>query len=459
MNKQKMWISILASTLCVSAIAGCSSEPASKTTKGETSKNEKVELSFSFWGSPEEKDSYTQLFENFTKIHPNITIKPIFIPDDYNTKLNAMASSNQLPDVAKIQIGQVFPWAKSKKFVDLAPIHNSNQIGKKLDYVGARDSSGKVIGYSQNNEIITLYYNKDIFDEAKVPYPPDSADKAWTWDDFVKTAKLLTKDRSGKHPGDAGFDPNSIETYGVNMTLNYNNLQPFLYSNGGGIVSPKDGTFLLNKPESIEAIQAIGDLANKHNVMPKPSQSSTVPAADTALLTKRVAMVIDGQWSLQVLAKTMNDKGLKLGMGVLPKFKQPVTVNTGSVIEILQTENTKKHMAEAQEFYKFIMDPENSFQLIETGLAMPNEEKWFKEPELIKKWVENKYHPKEYKTAVVDYGLNNVVQLSGYFWEDDTKAQTIIMPPLDQVWLGKKSAQEVVNNDIVPKLKQEITLK
>lgn len=455
MNKLNRLASMTAIASMFGLVIGCSGAGPANAPKAS---GEKVELSFSFWGGPEEKDSYYKLFDNYTKENPHVTIKPMYIPDDYNTKLNALASSNSLPDIAKIQVGTVHNWAKAKKFIDIMPVHDNLKISKKLDYVGARDASGKILGYAQNNEIITFYYNKEIFDAEKVPYPPESADKAWTWDEFIQTAKKLTKDRNGKHPDEAGFDPNNIETFGFNMTRNYTNIQPFLYSNGGGIVSPKDGKFVLDKQESIEALQLIADLANKHNVMPKPSQSSTVPATDTALLTKRVAMVVDGQWSLQVLAKVMNEKGLKLGMAVLPKLKEPVTVNTGSLVEIMDTPNTKKHMAEAQKFYAYIMDPNNSFELIETGLAMPNEERWFTEPELVKRWVDNKYHPKEYKAAVVDYGLHNVVQQSGYFWEDDTKAQTIITPALDQLWLGKKTAQDVVLNDIMPKLKQEIKL-
>ena len=39
-----------------------------------------------------------------------------------------------------------------------------------------------------------LFYNKDLFDKAGVPYP----DNRWTWDDFAKAAKALTIVRDGK---------------------------------------------------------------------------------------------------------------------------------------------------------------------------------------------------------------------------------------------------------------------
>jgi multiple sugar transport system substrate-binding protein len=444
-------------TILVSAIIGCSSIPSATST---TPSQEKVEFSFSFWGSSEEKDSYYKLIENFTKLHPNITIKPMYIPDDYPTKMNALAASNSLPDIAKVQGGQVYPFLKANKFLDIAPLHESNQINKKLDYVGYKDEKGKKIGYSSNNEIIMMFYNKEIFDEAKVPYPPANAEKAWTWDQFIEAAKKLTKDRNGKHPGEAGFDPDNVSTYGINIVKNANNVLPFMLSNGGGIVSSEaDRKILLDAPGSIKALQEIADLSNVHSVMPKPSQSSTIPSADAALLTKRVAMIIDGQWTLQVLGKAMKEKGLKLGVAVLPKFQKPVTVNTGSAIEIMATENSKKHFKEAQEFYKYVMDPENIFPLIENGLAMPNEERWFTDPALIKRWVENPYHPAEYKEAAVDYGLKYVQQSSSFYWENDVKASSIIWPALDQLWLGKKTAEQVVKNDIMPKLKQELGLK
>ncbi|NHN32671.1 ABC transporter substrate-binding protein [Paenibacillus agricola] len=445
--------SVFAVTMCLGLVVGCSATPVA-----QTASSEKVEFTFSFWGNTDEKESYNKLIEEYNKAHPNVTVKPMYIPDDYSTKLNALASSNTLPDIAKIQAGQVFPWSKSGKFVDVEPMHKTGDIAKKLEYTGFKNSSGKVIGYSSNNEIIIMYYNKEIFDDAKLPYPPASADKAWTWDQFVEVAKKLTKDKNGKSPGESGFDGENITTYGTNMILNGNSIQPLLYSNNGGIVSP-DGKIILDSPESIAALQQIADLANKHSVMPKPSQSAAIPSADAALLTKRVAMVIDGQWSLQVLGKAMAEKGLKLGVAVLPKFQIAVTTNTGSAIEIITTENSKKHMKEAQEFYKFVMDPSNIFPLIENGLAMPNEEKWFTDPALVKKWVDNKYHPAEYKTAVVDYGLNNVKQPSGFFWENDVKASSIIYPALDQLWLGKKTAEEVVKKDIMPKLKQELEIK
>lgn len=191
-----------------------------------------------------------------------------------------------------------------------------------------------------------------------------------------------------------------------------------------------------------------------HQVMPKPSQMSTIPSEDTALLTKRIAMSISGQWSLQVLGKAMTDKKLNLGIGVLPKFKTPVTTNFGEPVIVFDTERTKKYKAQVEEVYTYIMNPENSIDLIAGGLWMPNEEQWYTDAERIKRWMDNPVHPDEYKTAVIDYGLNHTKQNHSYYWED-MEAFMVINPELDQLWLGKKRAEDIVKNAIIPKLKKD----
>ena len=39
----------------------------------------------------------------------------------------------------------------------------------------------------QNLSSLVVYYNRDLFDAAGVPYP----EAGWTWDDFLAAAKAL----------------------------------------------------------------------------------------------------------------------------------------------------------------------------------------------------------------------------------------------------------------------------
>lgn len=436
--------------LMVGLLSGCLG--GTDATGGKANKDA-VQLKFTYWGGPLEKKSIDAILKAFNKAHPNIYVTGQQVQGNYLEKMTTMASSKTLPDLGYFTEGSLAPWVKSGEIKDLKPLFESGEFGDKLDYaVFQYEKDGPIAGASVANEVNNIYYNKELFDEAGMPYPPAKAEDAWTWDEFVDVAKKLTVDRNGKHPDDPGFDPKNIKTYGVNnFTYHYENI---LFSNDGGIISEDAKDIILNKPETIEALQRMQDLMYVHHVMPTPANLSTLPNTDTALLTKRVAMNIDGQWAMQELGEAVKGKNLKLGIGVLPKMKKAVTTSAGTPIVVFNTENTKKHWKETKEFLKFLMDPENSLPLIQAGLWMPNEEKWYTEPELIKKWTDTKIHPQEYKSAVIDWALNNIRKNPNYYWADRSEASQIISPGLDQIWTNKKSAQEVVD-EIMPKLKKK----
>ena len=67
-----------------------------------------------------------------------------------------------------------------------------------------------------------IYYNKDLFDEAGLPYPPhkvgDQYDgKDWNWDTLSELAKQLTVDTAGNDATSAAFDSSSIDQWGYYM--------------------------------------------------------------------------------------------------------------------------------------------------------------------------------------------------------------------------------------------------
>ncbi|KQL52863.1 hypothetical protein AN964_04580 [Heyndrickxia shackletonii] len=451
LRKRKSLIGLIGVlVLLVGMLSGCLGGTSAT---GGSGKKGVVQLKFTYWGDPLEKKSIEDILKAFNKSHPNIYVTGQQIQGNYLEKMTTMASSNTLPDVGYFTEGSLSPWVKSGAIKDLKPLFDSGEFGDKLKYsIFQYEKDGPIAGSSVANEVNNIYYNKELFDELGMPYPPAKAEDAWTWDEFVDVAKKLTVDRNGKHPDDPGFDPKNIKTYGVsNFTYFYEN---FLFSNDGGIISEDGKTILLNKPETIEALQRMQDLMYVYHVMPTPASLSTLPNTDTALLTKRVAMDVDGQWAMQVLGEAEKQKNLKLGIGVLPKMKKAVTSSAGTPIVVFNNDNTKKHWNETKEFLKFIMDPSNSLPLIQAGLWMPNEEKWYKDPELVKKWTDTKIHPKEYKTAVIDWAMNNVQKNPNYFWADRSEASQIISPALDLIWTNKKSAQEAVN-DIMPKLKKK----
>ena len=62
------------------------------------------------------------------------------------------------------------------------------------------------------------------------------------------------------------------------------------------------------------------------------------------------------------------------------------------------------------------------------------------------------YYNDDYRTAVIDVCHNNAVGNNFYHMSNYSTAYDLINTPLDQVWSGKKSAEEVIKNEIMPNL-------
>ncbi len=408
-----------------------------------------VTLQYDFWGDQNEVNATNAYMDAYMKLHPNIKIEPLHIgaSTDFMAKITTLAASHSLPDLGYFIEPGVIPWGMNNQFVDLSDFYKKQP--EKLSVLKFVLPDGRIVGVSVANEVHVIWYNKKLFDAAGQPYPPADPAKAWDWNHFVQVAKLLTKDVNGNNATNSGFDPHNIRQFGAWIQQWYIPWITFALSNGGGLVSQDGKTLLLNKPETIDAIQKLADLINVDHVSPTPNTNQMPSATASALLSGQVAMSIDGTWSLQTIAITHEQQGLDFGVGVLPAMKKLVTTSIGTPIVVYRT---SKHIPEAEELLKFVMNPENSLPLQKSGLWLPNEVQWYKDPSLIAKWVDNAVHPPEYKQAVVDFAVNYAQRLPPYYVPTFQKMDDVIEPILNKVWLGQESAADAITNEIMPKI-------
>ncbi|MGI6567597.1 MAG: ABC transporter substrate-binding protein [Limnochordia bacterium] len=423
-KSSRLMILVLAVALCLSLFGAAASA-------------EKVHLKYTYWGSPLEKTAQEEMLKDFMEAYPHIEVQPIYIPSDYVTKITAMLAAGDPPDVGQLGEGQVLAWAEEGVVMDITPFMERDpevSFDSRLPMTWYMyDGGKKTVGTNLAAEIMMMFYNKDIFDEAGVPYPSANADE-WTWDDFVETAIALTKDRNGRRPGEAGFDPNNIDTYGVAFGTWWAPILPFVWSNGGDWFDDEGRETLINQPESVEALQKLHDLIYKYHVAPTPTQMQTFPAFNILLQTRKVAMVVDGQWALLDLAKS----GFNLGVAPIPKLKEPVCLELGAPNVIF---SGTKHPQEAWLLYKWSTSSSKVMPLIQAGLWMPLGMEYYTEPEKINEWLTEGVHPPEYKEAVIDYVLDYGRRAPSYYmrnWEEITSA---ISQGLSNFWLGKEDAQ------------------
>ena len=194
--------------------------------------DEQIELTFMSWeASPLESQSIQAGLDGFRATHPNVTVKYVTSPfAQHHTKLRTMMAAGTAPDVFYlnpdyqrdfIAAGQLMDL--SSMFSDLWDINDFIPSSREKIMVG-EGADTKIYGVDVCTVGPVLYYNKKMFDEAGVPYPPTKAEDQWTWDEFIQNISKLTKVENGQtvQYGTANFEEN----------MNLYTSQEMLASNG-----------------------------------------------------------------------------------------------------------------------------------------------------------------------------------------------------------------------------------
>jgi multiple sugar transport system substrate-binding protein len=119
-----------------------------------------------------------------------------------------------------------------------------------------------------------MLINLDVMDKAGVALPPLD----WTWDDYVRIVKAVTKGEGTDKVYGFGFDPSTISS-----------ILPWVWGNGGDIFSADRAAFTLDRPQATDAIQRLADLY-RQGYMPVDTVSATTDILDRWFVNNRIAM-------------------------------------------------------------------------------------------------------------------------------------------------------------------------
>jgi multiple sugar transport system substrate-binding protein len=247
------------------------------------------DVSFMVSGDPAEKAAYEKIVAGFNQKYPDVKVQLIHVPssDDYTKRLAADFAAGTPADIIMLNYRAYANFAARGLLQPLGPYMTYSPVIQATQFYTQALAPfywrGVLTCIPQNLSSPVIYYNKALFDAAKLNYPQSN----WTWDDFLATAKALTLDTNGD---------GATDQYGLSIEPTIIRAAPFIWQNGGELVfNPGAPTRLsLDKPEGKAALQWFIDLQLVHHVVP-PLEEAKSEDAETRFLNGRAAMYMDSR--------------------------------------------------------------------------------------------------------------------------------------------------------------------
>jgi len=175
--------------IIIPSFAGCSVEANKQKVQTSTIAYSKIQkIRVALWDyDTVEYDK--KLIEAFTKKYPNIQVEVISFPSDqYDKKLAVKLEGESDIDVFYAQTEErVVNLSLNKQVKDIDKLIARDKINlsqyNKIDKI-----NNKIYGVPYRSDFRVLYYNKDIFDKNKIPYPTNDM----TWEEYRNLGKRLT---------------------------------------------------------------------------------------------------------------------------------------------------------------------------------------------------------------------------------------------------------------------------
>jgi len=306
---------------------------------------EKVELVYWHTLTGPAADAQDELVKRFNESQDRIHVTSELQGANYGemaTKILADFAAGGGPNVSQLGTFEIRQFAKSNVLVDLKPYKDGPNGLDTSDWPGtmiqAGDIDGKLVWLPFNVSVPVLYYNKEAFEEAGLPGPPE------TWDQFFEYAQKLTqKDASG-----------TVTRTGVAL---WNISWPFLsaiWSEGGELTTKDYSNITLNDPIAVEV------LTKFQNLVKEGAATWPDPAAGghrTEFMNGKAAMILDSPAPFgEIMSKSVGftPEVANFPAGKAGKVYAP---GGGGIVMISTTPEDKREAA--WEFMKFMLSPES----------------------------------------------------------------------------------------------------
>jgi multiple sugar transport system substrate-binding protein len=220
-------------------------------------------------------------------------------------------------------------------------------IAEGVDFVSHR---GETYGFPASMSVDSYAYNKNLFDEAGLAYPPlDPADASWTMERFIDTAEKLTKgtEQFGMRRGYTGFN-----TFGIGDGTFF----------GGLAWDAENQKATMNNQHYVQGINFWIDIVDKFHVMPTSEEHSAIVGGRTGhpfYTTGAFGMSV-----MFVVPPESQEAPFDWGIGALPYTGEPPSHSGRHYTHATFVGNTD-HVDQTWEVLKWLLDGDNGLTYLE----------------------------------------------------------------------------------------------
>lgn len=309
-----------------------------------------------FYSWQDEQKYMTQAIDAFMKENPDIRVNCHFIPtSEYGQTISILHNTNEKaidlfaeskPTVSAADIKKNYVLDITELYTEKenTPISYQEMLNKlKID--------DRLYMLPYRKSTWAVYYNKDLFDQAGIPYPKDT----WTWTEYTELARRLTDTKDGRKTfGSISFEVDSMwwrtpaRTAGIENEMTEESLYYF-----------KEAALWNYK------------MAYEYQAQPAYTDLTDVSSYDYAsrFLNGDIAMLYCGDWMIEILAQQIKTKGIPFSYDIAPlpgmetgNCYMPVTT------ALLQISSKSKHPREALQLAEYLAGEEGARILAECGI-------------------------------------------------------------------------------------------
>lgn len=288
-----------------------------------------------------------EMAKKFMAANPGITLKlEVTVADGLPTKILTALQSGNTPDLIEAQHGWVTPYAQQGLVIPLDEL-----VTDKADYIPASlaysNWDGKQWGIPYRVDALGVIYNRGMFKTAGLD--PDKPPQ--TWPELVEAAKKLTgKNAAGKDQ--YGFAITGGGEFGntVNRSL------PFIWMNGGNLISPDMKTATVNEPATVEGVKFYTDFYVTEKVSPPSTLQNDGLANRRLFVAETIAMYQAGVFDVPVIKK--ENPGIDIGVMALPHPEGKATTAVLGGWSFIIPKGAK-NPEDTKKFVAFMAEPDN----------------------------------------------------------------------------------------------------